>query len=250
MTAPRELDGRVAVVTGGSRGMGLAMVRRFAELGADVVVASRKAEVCAEVCADVERAHGVRAMPFAMNVSDWDQCDALVEATYERFGRADILVNNAGLSPLYDDLVGVDAALFDKVIAVNLRGPFRLMALFGARMAAADGGSIVNIGSSAAIRPDPMALPYSAAKAGLHTLTEGFAQALAPKVRVNTVQPGPILTDIADNWPEGVEEAHRRTVALGRCGTPDEVVGAVVYMATAASSYTTGAVLRVDGGWP
>lgn len=118
-------------------------------------------------------------------MSDWTQCDALVERAYERVGNLDILVNNAGLSPLYPAIDEVSEELFDKVIALNLKGPFRLAATIGTRMAAGDGGSILNISSVAAIRPTPDVLPYAAAKAGLNALTEGLAQALGPRVRVN-----------------------------------------------------------------
>jgi NAD(P)-dependent dehydrogenase (short-subunit alcohol dehydrogenase family) len=135
------------------------------------------------------------------------------------------------------------------VIAVNLRGPFRLTAVIGTRMAAGDGGSVINIGSVEAIRPHPNALPYAAAKGGLHILSEGFAQAFGPNVRVNTIQAGPFLTDIATNWGEGVKEELEAMVALGRCAEASEIVGAAMYFATSASSFTTGAVLRVDGGW-
>jgi NAD(P)-dependent dehydrogenase (short-subunit alcohol dehydrogenase family) len=244
-----ELKGKVVLVTGGSRGLGREMVAAFAEHGADVIIASRKVEACRAVADDVATRFGVTALPVACNVSDWQQCDELIRTAYERFPRVDVLVNNAGLSPRYPSLEEVTEDLFDKVIAVNLRGPFRLMAVIGARMAAAGGGSIINIGSIEAIRPGVVALPYAAAKAGLHTLTEGFAQALAPTVRVNTIQPGPFLTDISDHWPAEMRQEMARAVALGRCGDPREVVGAALFFATSASSYATGAVLRLDGGW-
>ncbi|MGY1811124.1 SDR family NAD(P)-dependent oxidoreductase [Blastococcus sp. SYSU D00669] len=248
-TSGDELDGKVALVTGGSRGMGREMVHAFAERGARVVIASRKLENCRSLADEVEQRYGVEALPVAVNVSDWEQCDRLADAVHDRFGRVDVLVNNAGLSPLYPSLPEVTAELFDKVIGVNLRGPFRLTALIGTRMAEGDGGTVVNIGSVEAIRPQALALPYAAAKAGLHVLTEGFAQALAPKVRVNTVQAGPFLTDIATHWPDGMRERVEGAVALGRCAEPGEIVGAVLFLATSASSYVTGAVLRVDGGW-
>lgn len=247
-TRAQELAGQVAVVTGGSRGLGKEMVRGFAERGASVVVASRKYENCLAVAEAIENEFDVEALPVSFNASEWSDCESLVEATYDRFGRADVLVNNAGLSPLYESLDTVSEELFDKVVAVNLRGPFRLGALFGARMAAGGSGAIINIGSIEAIRPQPSALPYAAAKAGLHALTEGFAQAYAPSVRVNTIQAGPFLTDIALNWPEGFQEEMESQIALGRCGDPKEIVGAVMYFAAAASSFTTGSVLRVDGG--
>jgi len=248
-TSMEEFKDKVVVVTGGSRGMGKQVVLAFAERGAHVVIASRKLEACESLAEEVHSRFGVRALPVACNVSDWSQCDELAEATYAEFGRADILINNAGLSPHYPSLIEVTEALFDKTIAVNLRGPFRLSAVFGHRMVEDGGGAIVNIGSIEAIRPEVGALPYAAAKSGLHVLTEGFAQAYAPTVRVNTIQPGPFLTDIADNWAEGAREKIEASVVLGRCAEPEEVVGAVLFFSGSASSYSTGAVLRVDGGW-
>lgn len=245
-----DLQGKVALVTGGSRGMGRQMVEAFAAYGADVIVASRKYDGCAEVAEAVHREHGVRALPVACNVSHWDQCDDLVETAYREFGRVDVLVNNAGLSPLYPSLAEVSEGLFDKVIAVNLKGPFRLAAAIGTRMAAGDGGAIINIGSIEAIRPDPEALPYAMAKAGLVTMTEGLAKAFGPSVRVNTIQAGPFLTDISAAWAPGTEEKFNRMLALGRCGRPEEIVGAALFFATESSSFCTGATLRLDGGVP
>ncbi|MDQ6522912.1 SDR family oxidoreductase [Nocardioides sp. LHD-245] len=248
-TDPGEFAGRTVVVTGGSRGMGRELVHAFASRGADVVVASRKPDACREVADEVAEKHGVRALPVAFNASSWADCDRLVEEVYDEFGRVDVLVNNAGLSPHYPSLAEVSEALFDKVVAVNLRGPFRLTAAIGTRMAEGDGGSIVNIGSVEAIRPTEHALPYAAAKAGLHVLTEGFARAFGPRVRVNTVQPGAFLTDISENWMPGLRERMESQVALGRCAEPDEIVGSVLFFASSASSYATGALLRLDGGW-
>jgi NAD(P)-dependent dehydrogenase (short-subunit alcohol dehydrogenase family) len=243
-----RLQDRVALVTGGSRGLGRAMVDAFAAHGADVVIASRKLDACEEAAGEVAQKHGRRALPVACNVSDWEQCDALVDAAYRKFGRVDVLVNNAGLSPLYPSLDQVSEALFDKVVAVNLKGPFRLASLIGTRMAQGEGGSIINISSMEAIRPAPEALPYAAAKAGLNALTEGMARAFGPSVRVNAIQCGPFLTDISTHWtPQAVQGLVERA-ALGRCGEPEEVVGAALFFATAASSYCTGAVLRLDGG--
>lgn len=241
---------KVVVITGGSRGMGKAMAEGFAKQGATVVVASRKLETCLEVTEELSASYGVRAMPIACNVSHWEDCNALVDAAYDTFGRIDVLINNAGLSPLYPHLTDVTEAYFDKVIAVNLKGPFRLSTLVGQRMSEGEGGSIINIGSIEAIRPNAHALPYAAAKAGLHILTEGFAQAFGPKVRVNTIQCGPFLTDISAAWTPQMRREFEQTLALRRCGEPDEVVGAAMYFATDASSFCTGAVLRLDGGTP
>lgn len=149
-----SLEDRVAVVTGGSRGMGKEIATAFAERGAHVVIASRKLENCETLAASLAEKYGVRALPLRCNVSDWGDCDALVDTVYGEFGKVDVLVNNAGLSPLYPSVVEVTEALFDKVIAVNLKGPFRLSAAIGTRMAEGEGGSIVNIGSIEAIRPN------------------------------------------------------------------------------------------------
>jgi NAD(P)-dependent dehydrogenase (short-subunit alcohol dehydrogenase family) len=244
------LAGKVALVTGGSRGLGRAMVLAFADAGADVIVTSRKLDACKEVAAAVV-AKGRRALPVACHVGHWDEIDGLVEQAYDAFGRVDVLVNNAGMSPLYRDLASVSEELWDKVLGVNLKGPFRLTALVGTRMAAgAYGGSIINVSSSGSIRPGPTMLPYDAAKAGLNTLTEGFAQAFGPSVRVNCIMAGPFLTDISKAWGPGVRERGMPHHALRRAGEPEEIVGAALYFASDASSYTTGAILRVDGGIP
>ena len=244
------LAGKVALVTGGSRGLGRSMVLAFAAAGADVVVTSRKLDACRAVAAEVE-ARGRRALPVACHVGHWDELDGLVERAYDTFGRVDVLVNNAGMSPLYPDLVSVSEELWDKVLGVNLKGPFRLTALVGTRMAAGPyGGSIINVSSSGSIRPGPHMLPYDAAKSGLNTLTEGFAQAFGPSVRVNCIMAGPFLTDISKAWGPEVRERGMPHHALGRAGEPDEIVGAALYFASDASSYTTGAILRVDGGIP
>jgi NAD(P)-dependent dehydrogenase (short-subunit alcohol dehydrogenase family) len=243
-----DLSGKVALVTGGSRGLGRAMALGFADQGADVIIASRKFDACEAVAAEI-RAMGRRALPVATNVSRWDDCDALVHLAYQTFGKVDVLVNNAGLSPLYDKLSDVSEALFDKVVALNLKGPFRLSSLIGERMAAGDGGSIINISSTAAANPAPQAEPYGAAKAGLNNLTRSFAFAFGPKVRANSIMCGPFLTDIAKAWDMAAFNQRAATsMALKRGGEAEEVVGAALYFASGASSFTTGAVLRVDGG--
>jgi len=244
---PFELDGRVALVTGGSRGLGLAIVRALAAAGADVVVTSRKQEACEEVAEEI-RALGRRALPYACHVGRWEDLDGLVDAAYAEFGRVDVLVNNAGIAPTYPDPQSVSEELWDKVLAVNLKGAFRLTALVGARMRAHGGGSIVNVSSIGAVRPTHDILPYAAAKAGLNALTIGFADALGPEVRVNCVMPGPFLTDIASGWDQEAFAARARTFPLRRGGQPSEIVGAVLYFASDASSFTTGSILAVDGG--
>jgi NAD(P)-dependent dehydrogenase (short-subunit alcohol dehydrogenase family) len=242
-----DLTGKVAVVTGGSRGLGREMCLAFADHGADVVVASRKLDACEAVAAEVE-ARGRAALAVACHVGRWHDCDSLVDRAYERFGHIDILVNNAGMSPRYPSLSEVSEELFDKVVGVNFKGAFRLSALVGARMADAGGGSIVNVSSTAAVSPGANELPYAAAKAALNALTIGFARAYAPSVRVNCIMPGTFLTDIAKAWDETMVDALNRIVPLGRIGDAEEIIGAALYFASRAGSYTTGAILKVDGG--
>ena len=243
-----DLSGKVALVTGGSRGLGREMVLAFARQGADVVIASRKLDACEALAAEVRDETGREALAVACHVGRWDECDALVEDSYEHFGHVDVLVNNAGMSPRYPSLPEVSEELFDKVVAVNLRGPFRLSSLVGTRMAEAEGGSIVNVSSIAAVQPSPIEIPYATAKAGLNSLTVGLARAFAPKVRVNCIMPGPFLTDISKAWGPEMIRSLERAVPLGRGGKASEIVGAALYLASDASSFTTGAVLKIDGG--
>jgi NAD(P)-dependent dehydrogenase (short-subunit alcohol dehydrogenase family) len=243
-----DLSGKVAVITGGSRGLGRQMADAFARSGAEVMIASRKLDQCEAAAAEITAATGQRAEAFECHVGKWEHCDALFEATYDQFGHCDILVNNAGMSPLYGKLTDVTEELFDKVLQVNLRGPFRLCALFGERMAEGDGGSIINVSSTASLVTSPNETAYGAAKAGVNALTGSFAHAYAPKVRVNTIMPGPFATDIADAWTDETKERIARDVPLNRIGAPDEIVGAAMYLASDASSYTTGATIKIDGG--
>jgi len=243
-----DLSGRVALVTGGSRGLGRSMVAGLAHAGADVIIASRDGQSCAEAAREVTEQTGRRALPYAVHVGHWAELDGLAEAAYEEFGHVDVLVNNAGMSPVYGAVTEISEELFDKVIGVNLKGAFRLTALIGSRMAAGGGGSVINITSAAAARPRPDVLPYAAAKAGLNALTAGFARTFGPKVRCNAIMAGTFFTDVSRSWDLTAFEARAQTFALQRGGQPSEIVGAVLYLASDASSYTTGAVLTVDGG--
>lgn len=244
-----DLSGKVAVVTGGSRGLGREMVLAFAHAGADVVIASRRLDSCERLAEEVTRTTGRAVLPVACHVGDWNQVEQLAEAAYARFGKVDVLVNNAGMSPIYEHVNDVTEALYDKVLDVNMKGAFRLSALVGTRMAAGDGGSIINVSSTASMHPRANVIPYAAAKAGLNAMTIGFAHAFGPKVRVNCIIPGPFLTDIADAWDmEGFNARAAETIFLQRGGQPNEIVGAALYFASAASSFTTGALLTVSGG--
>jgi NAD(P)-dependent dehydrogenase (short-subunit alcohol dehydrogenase family) len=242
-----DLSGRVAVITGGTRGLGLAIARGFAQAGAAVVVVSRKPDACDEVVAAL-RAEGATATACACHVGHWEELDALVEDVHREFGRIDVLVNNAGVSPQYGKLSEVSEELFDKVIGVNLKGPFRLAALVGERMVAGDGGSIINVSSTGAVRPTSDIVPYAAAKAGVNAMTVGLAHAFGPTVRVNAIMPGPFLTTIAQAWDMDLFAERARTFPARRAGEADEIVGAALYLASDASSYTTGTILTVDGG--
>lgn len=245
MTDPLfDLTGKIALVTGGSRGMGLEMVRAFAGHGADVIVASRKLDACEAAAAEV-RALGRKALAVSAHCGRWDDIDRLIATAYDAFGRVDILVNNAGMGPRVPSHE-VTEDLFDKVVSLNFKGPFRLASQIGKRMADGDGGVIVNISSSGGSRPLPEVVPYGSAKAALNAMTMSLAHEYAPKVRVNTLSPGPFLTDIAKAWtPEAREKSDN---ALGRPGKPHEVVTAALFLASPQSTFVTGAHLRVDGG--
>jgi len=246
-----DLTDRIAVVTGGSRGLGREMVLGFARAGADVVIASRKVESCQALARQVEAETGRRALAHACHVGRWQDLDRLADAAYQTFGKVDVLVNNAGMSPLYDQVVNVTEDLYDKVLAVNLKGPFRLTALVGTRMAAGAGGSIINVSSVGSIRPSGDIVPYAAAKAGLNAMTVAFAHAFGPKVRVNCIMPGTFVTDINRGWDwKEFDAKHAVRFALRRAGEAAEIVGAALYLASDASSYTTGTILKVDGGVP
>jgi NAD(P)-dependent dehydrogenase (short-subunit alcohol dehydrogenase family) len=244
-----DLTGKVALVTGGSRGLGREMVRAFARAGANVVIASRKLDACEALAEEVRSTNGREALAVACHVGEWDQLEPLADAAYERFGKVDVLVNNAGLSPIYDKVADVTEALYDKVLDVNLKGPFRLTALVGTRMAAGDGGSIIFVSSTASQNPGSNTIPYGAAKAGVNNMTVGFARAFAPNVRVNCIVPGPFLTDISKAWDmEAFKQTARRGILLQRGGEAEEIVGAALYFASDASSFTTGSHLVVSGG--
>jgi len=240
-----DLRNKVALVTGGSRGLGREMVLAFAEAGADVVIASRNLETCEAVSREVE-ALGRQALPVAAHAGRWEDNERLAEAAFAQFGRVDVLVNNAGMSPLAPSLIETSEALFDKIVNVNLKGPFRLSVLIGTRMAQARSGSILTVASTAAFHPQPDYMPYGAAKAGVVNLTMALAKAFGPAVRVNCIAPGPFLTDISTAWRD--DQDYAQSLTLRRFGQPSEIAGAALYLASDASSYMTGQVLRVDGG--
>ncbi|MCB1013931.1 MAG: glucose 1-dehydrogenase [Acidimicrobiales bacterium] len=244
-----DLTGKVAVVTGGSRGIGRAVAEGLAAAGADVVVASRKHDNCVAAADEIAAATGRRALPVACHVGRWEDAETLVDTVYGELGRCDVLVNNAGMSPLYDDLPSVTEDLYDKVHAVNARGPFRLSALFGTRMAEGDGGSIINVTTAGSLRPMPSDLPYAMAKAALNALTLGLAGAWAPKVRANLVLPGAFDTDITLAWPPEMKAQAGALNPMKRIGQPKDMVGVCLFLASDAAAYVNGAQVLVDGGF-
>jgi NAD(P)-dependent dehydrogenase (short-subunit alcohol dehydrogenase family) len=245
-----DLTDRIVLVTGGSRGLGREMAFAAAECGADVVIASRNLESCVMTAEEISASTGRAAFPYQVHVGRWDQLDGLVDAAYQRFGKVDVLINNAGMSPLYESLSTVTEKLFDAVMNLNLKGPFRLSALVGERMVADGGGSIINVSSTGSLRPTAEMLPYAASKAGLNALTEGLAKAYGPTVRVNTLMAGPFLTDVSKAWDIDAATRGAQSFALKRLGNPAEIVGVALFLASDASSFTSGSIIRVDGGIP
>jgi NAD(P)-dependent dehydrogenase (short-subunit alcohol dehydrogenase family) len=248
-TAPElfDLSGRVALVTGGSRGLGREIVLAYAAAGADVVISSRKLDAC-EAAAREVRAMGRRALPVAAHAGRWSELEQLADRAYDEFGRIDILVNNAGMSPLFESLDTVSEELFDKVMDLNFKGPFRLATIVGTRMAAGDGGSIINISSTASVRPHWALMPYAAAKSALNVMTEAFAGAFGPTVRVNAIVPGTFLTDVSKAWDMNAFSKLAAGFPLARAGEPAEIAGLALYLASDASSYMTGSTVVLDGG--
>ena len=249
MTIPSlDATGKVVVVTGGSKGLGRAMALGFAEAGADVVVASRKVGPCEAVAEEI-RTLGRRALAVACHVGDWEQCAALVDAAVSEFGRIDVLVNNAGIAPVPPSLLDVTSDLFDKTVAVNLKGPLRLTALVAEHMPA--GGAVINISSKASLHPTAFTVVYAAAKAGLNALTQASAKELAPRgIRVNCIVCGTFHTDSlhASIPTEEMQAQMAGNVGLGRIADADEIVGTALYLASDASSYLTGQLILLDGG--
>lgn len=243
-----DFTGKVALVTGGSRGLGYQMVKAFAERGADVIIASRKLENC-EAVAEECRALGVRARALSAHVGRWDECTTLVEQAWDAFGHVDILVNNAGMSPATPSHE-VTEKLFDSVVNLNFKGPFRIASLMAHRMAeGADefgGGCIINVSSSGSMMPLPKTIPYGSSKAALNAMSRSLAWEYAPKVRVNTLSPGAFRTDIVEAWPD----KGRGPIAIprGHAAEPEEIVTAALFLASPASVNVTGSIVRCDGG--
>jgi NAD(P)-dependent dehydrogenase (short-subunit alcohol dehydrogenase family) len=241
---PADLTGKVALVTGASKGIGLAIARIFADHGARVMLSSRKQEALEEAAATIDGDTDV----FAANAGEPDQASACVAATIERFGRLDVLVNNAGMNPHFGRVVDADLAQFDKIVRVNLRGPFVWTQEAWRQSMAEHGGNVINISSIGGRKYDGDIGLYNLTKAALDHLTKSFASELGPKVRVNAIAPGLVKTDFARTlWEPGGEDGPRPW-PLARLGQPTDVANAALFLASDLSTWMTGEVLVVDGG--
>ena len=252
MSALFDMTGKVAIVTGGNRGLGKAIALGLAQAGAGVVVASRTLSMC-EAVADEIRTLGREALPVACEMGSWEDIDRLVAQTYERFGRCDVVVNNAGISQAFMPLFDTSSELMDEVYAINVKGPMHLARLVARRMGQTGGGSIINILTVGALRGVGNLGMYCSSKAALHVLTRVMAEEWAPLgVRVNAIAPGTFLSDMMYDLekaiPGFIQHAAEQAIQK-RAGNPEELVGAVVFLASNASSYVTAQTLSVCGGY-
>lgn len=248
MNDPFDLTGKVALVTGGSRGLGRVIAHAFAARGAHLAIASRKLDACAAVCAELHERYGVRTLPLAYHAGRWEQSQAVLDQAEAQLGPLDVLVNNAGASPPYHTLTDISEELFDKVFALNLKGPFRLSVLAAQRMQQAGRrGSIMFVSSGSSMMPALGELPYAMAKSALHNLSGTLVHSY-PGVRFNVIVPGAFSTDVSKAWTDDMRQVIADQVPMRRAGQPDEIATTALYLASDASSYTNGAVIKVDGG--
>lgn len=245
-----SLDGRNAIVTGGTRGIGLAIAQGFLQAGAQVTICSRRQESVDSALAELEE-FGGSVQGVAAHVGRTADLERLVSTAENQFGPISILVNNAGTNPYYGPIIDSEEAAWDKTMDVNLKGPYTLSKLVAKRMVDGRGGSIINIASIAGQTASPNQGIYSITKAGVIMLTRVMARELGTHgIRVNCICPGVIRTRLSEAlWADpAVEQQMASMKALGRIGITDELIGAAVYLASDASSFTTGATLNVDGG--
>jgi len=248
-----SLKGKVALITGGSRGIGRAIALAFAEAGADIVVCSRnKKPPELEKVAEEIRALGRKALAIAAHVGKKEDVQNLLKKTLQEFGRIDILVNNAGTNPVLSTLVDLDEEAFEKVMAVNLKGAFLVTKAAAKEMIKQGGGRIINISSISGLRARADGTgAYCISKAAMNMMTQILARELAPhNILVNAIAPGSIKTEFSRvNWTDPERRAQRvKEIELRRFGEPEEVVGLAIFLASAASSFVTGEIIRVDGG--
>ncbi len=251
-----SLKGKVAIVTGGSRGIGKAIAQGFAKAGARVAITSRKMNDLETTAAEV-KAFGGEAFPVQSHLAKMEEINMMVKTVMDRFGRIDILVNDAGASPAMGTVLDSEERLWDTIINLNLKGLYFTSQAVARIMKKQGGGKIINIASIDGFKPEPGVSIYSISKAGVRMVSRAFAAELAPfNIQVNTIAPGPISTKMLDShWfhlpPEEAKkqkEAMAKMTPMGRIGEPDEIAGAAIYLASDASSYTTGAEIVIDGG--
>jgi NAD(P)-dependent dehydrogenase (short-subunit alcohol dehydrogenase family) len=252
MTQPDfSLNGKVALITGGSRGIGKATALGFARAGADVAIASRKLPDLESVAAEI-RGLGKKALPVTAHVAKLEEISNLVQLVKKEFGRIDILVNNAGTSPALSGLIDIEERLWDSIMNLNLKGLVFLSQAVARIMKAHDGGRIINVASMDAFRHEPNIGVYSISKAAVVQATKIMADEWAKyNIRVNAIAPGHIHTRLGDSVFEAMPEYKKELldkVPMRRIGDPDEIVGAMIYLASDASSYVTGTTVIVDGG--
>jgi NAD(P)-dependent dehydrogenase (short-subunit alcohol dehydrogenase family) len=247
-----SLDGRVAVVTGSTKGLGRAMAEGLARAGASVVVSSRKPDACEQVAAEIAAATGREVVGLACHVGDWDAIPPFVDAVIERFGRIDVLVNNAGIHPGPMTVIDMTAAYLDKLYTVNLKGPVRMAGVVAPHMAKTGGGSIINVSTVGAYRGGPGVGAYTSSKAALVNFTKVMANEFAPLgVRVNVISPGPFDSEMV-RAADALDPEFTKRAAAGtmqhRIAATGEIVGATIYLASDASSFVTGEDHVVSGG--
>ncbi len=252
MTKPDfSLNGKVALITGGSRGIGKATALGFARAGADVAIASRKLPDLELVAAEI-RGLGRKALPVAAHVARLEEIKSLVQTVNKEFGRIDILVNNAGTSPALSPMLDLEERLWDSIMNLNLKGLIFLSQAVARIMKEHDGGTIINVASIAGFRHEPNIGVYSISKAAVVMATKIMAEEWAKyNIRVNAIAPGHIHTRLGDSIFEAIPEYKKEfldRVPMRRIGDPDEIVGAMIYLASDASSYVTGTTIVVDGG--
>jgi NAD(P)-dependent dehydrogenase (short-subunit alcohol dehydrogenase family) len=244
-----SLKGKVALITGGSRGIGRAIALAFAEAGAKVAISARKFPDLEAVAKEIT-AMGGECLPIASRVAKVEECKSLVEQVKAKFGRIDILVNNAGTNPYPGPIVDAEEWAWDTTMNVNLKGPFILSQLVARMMKEQGGGSIINISSVAGLRPGGLPI-YSVSKAGLIMLTQVMSRELGQyKIRVNAIAPGVIMTRLSEMlWkdPKATDTAIKRNT-VARLGKPEDIAAAALYLASDSAGYVTGITLSVDGG--